>query len=119
MDADGHILLCLGGFPNDGKWGKDVEEEAHRMMQSAAVDIYGEEGWQREARGVDGTPRRGGHHAESVGPSMGGGQPYPMNLAHTARLLAIFTALFASKPFERIAGWTNSRSPPPQRAPSH
>ncbi|KAJ7817575.1 hypothetical protein B0H13DRAFT_1662577 [Mycena leptocephala] len=52
-------------------------------------------------------PRRGPHAAESVGPSMGGGQPYPMMLRHTAVNAAVFARLFGLKCFERISGWTN------------
>ncbi|KAJ7202954.1 hypothetical protein B0H12DRAFT_1035810 [Mycena haematopus] len=76
-------------------------------MRRAAIAIYTEEGWKHRAQPGATTPRRGSHRAKSVGASMGGGQTHPQNLAHAPRLLAIFAGLFASKPFERIAGWTN------------
>ncbi|KAF7335853.1 hypothetical protein MSAN_02331800 [Mycena sanguinolenta] len=104
VDADRNILFCLGSFPNDERWGPDVADAAKQAMQRAAIDLYSDEGWLREGQPA---ARRGVHHAESVSPSMGGGQPYPQNLAHSVHLLAIFTGLFALKPFERIAGWTN------------
>ncbi|KAJ7823367.1 hypothetical protein B0H13DRAFT_1447898, partial [Mycena leptocephala] len=52
--------------------------------------------------------QRGPHAAESVGPSMGGGQPYPMPLRHSPAHLAVFTGLFGLKCFEHISGWTNA-----------
>jgi hypothetical protein len=44
---------------------------------------------------------------------MGGGQPYPMMLKHSAARMAVFTRLFGLKCFERIAGWTNGTQTSP------
>ncbi|KAJ6467027.1 hypothetical protein C8R45DRAFT_839000 [Mycena sanguinolenta] len=107
VDADGLLFLCLGGFPDDPAWKEEVADAAAHAMEVAAVEIYSEAGWKRRAQSSGETPRRGRHHAKSAGPSMGGGQMYPQNLTHPARLLAIFAALFALKPFERLAGWGN------------
>ncbi|KAJ6467019.1 hypothetical protein C8R45DRAFT_838942 [Mycena sanguinolenta] len=75
-------------------------------MTQAAAEVYTESVWQNTEPACA-TPRRGGHRAKNVGASMGGGQAYPQNLAHPQWLLPILVALFASKPFQRIAGWTN------------
>ncbi|KAJ7185940.1 hypothetical protein C8R46DRAFT_1208044 [Mycena filopes] len=113
IDADRTILLVLGGEPpNASDWG-DVAEDALSSMghAAAAVEVHSEPRWRRKAglsaaAAVDG-PHRGNHAAKHVGASMGGGQRYPQNLAHSVCNLAIFAGLFGRKSFERITGWTN------------
>ncbi|KAJ7075453.1 hypothetical protein B0H15DRAFT_791809 [Mycena belliarum] len=109
IDRDGTVLLVLGGFPpNASDWG-DVARAAAEAMDAAAEEIYTEPKWRRKsAANASKVPRRGPHAAEHVGPAMGGGQRYPMNLQHSVVNLAIFARLFALKSFERIAGWTNT-----------
>ncbi|KAK7064876.1 hypothetical protein R3P38DRAFT_2491182, partial [Favolaschia claudopus] len=110
VDADHNILVGLGGFPpdrNGSNWQRDVAKPAAEAMRAAAVNIWTLPRWLRK-RQAHSSNRRGGHAAKSVGPSMGGGQPHPQNLSHTPRLLAIFSALFALKCFEHIAGWGNT-----------
>ncbi|KAJ7168760.1 hypothetical protein C8R46DRAFT_1218148 [Mycena filopes] len=111
VDADRTILLVLGGEPpNASDWG-DVARDASSGMEHAAIEIYTEPKWRRKAglppAGADDGLRRGAYAAKHVGPSMGGGQRYPQNLAHSIRNIAVFTALFGLKSIERIAGWTN------------
>lgn len=99
----------MGGFPpNAPDWQKDVAEAAARAMEAAAEEIYHGPKWRKKAKAnAANPPRRGGHAAESVGASMGGGQPHPMMLRHSAVNLAAFAGLFGLKCFERLAGWTN------------
>ncbi|KAJ7911687.1 hypothetical protein B0H13DRAFT_1713492 [Mycena leptocephala] len=107
IDADRHILLCLGGFPDTPGWDAEVAREAAGLMQAATVEIYTEPKWRCKVGLGRPTPRRGPHAAKSVGASMGGGQIYPQNLAHSVRNLAIFARLFGEKSIQQIAGWTN------------
>ncbi|KAJ7851883.1 hypothetical protein B0H13DRAFT_2207019 [Mycena leptocephala] len=107
IDADRHILLCLGGFPDTPGWDAEVVCEAAGLMKVAAIEVYTELKWRCKAGLGEPTPRRGPHTAKSVGVSMGGGQTYPQNLAHSMRNLAIFARLFGEKSIQRIAGWTN------------
>jgi hypothetical protein len=98
----------LGGFPpNATDWETSVATEAATAMEKAAKEVYTEPKWLRKAHASGDVPRRGPHAAESVGPSMGGGQPHPMPLKHSSAHLAIFAGLFGLKCFERISGWTN------------
>ncbi|KAJ7858434.1 hypothetical protein B0H13DRAFT_2356491 [Mycena leptocephala] len=109
LDHEDRVLLVLGGFPpNAPDWKQDVADAAAKEMESAAKEIYTESKWRRKLNAnADKTPCRGPHAAESVGPSMGGGQPYPMMLRHSVTNAAILAGLFGRKCFERIAGWTN------------
>ncbi|KAJ7071704.1 hypothetical protein B0H15DRAFT_793410 [Mycena belliarum] len=78
-------------------------------MEAATAEIYTEPKWLRKAAAdAADAPRRGPHAAEHVGPAMGGGQRYPMNLRHSAVNTAVFARLFGLKCFERISGWTNT-----------
>jgi hypothetical protein len=108
IDAERHILLCLGGFPNTPGWDAEVAREAAGLMKAAAIEVYTELKWRRKAGLGELTPRRRPHTAKSVGASMDGRQTYPQNLAHSMRNLAIFARLFSEKSIQRIAGWTNS-----------
>ncbi|KAJ7076921.1 hypothetical protein C8R43DRAFT_910598, partial [Mycena crocata] len=105
IDADRRVIAVLGGHPRDPAWIEDVAQPAAAHMQAAAAEIYSKPRWRRRALGT--IPRRGPHHAKNVGPSMGGGQRWPMNLAHSTVNLIIFAQLFAFSEFRRIAGWTN------------
>ncbi|KAJ7842739.1 hypothetical protein B0H13DRAFT_1648729 [Mycena leptocephala] len=53
-------------------------------------------------------PRRGGHRSKTVGNSMGGGQETPSPFFHTILNTIVLTGLLAQKPFQRIAGFTNT-----------
>ncbi|KAJ7915942.1 hypothetical protein B0H13DRAFT_1609915, partial [Mycena leptocephala] len=108
LDREDRVLLVLGGFPPNASDWKDVADTAAKEMEAAAKEIYTESKWRRKANAdAAKTPRRGPHAAESVGPSMGGGQPYPMMLRHSVTNAAILAGLFGKRCFERIAGWTN------------
>ncbi|KAJ7020507.1 hypothetical protein C8F04DRAFT_974178, partial [Mycena alexandri] len=109
IDRDGRVLLVLGGFPpNVPDWQEAVVAPAARAMEAAAQEIYHGPKRKKKAKAdAANPPRRGTHAAESVGASMGGGQPYPMMLHHSIANLAIFAGLFGLKCFERISGWTN------------
>ncbi|KAJ7062414.1 hypothetical protein B0H15DRAFT_794827, partial [Mycena belliarum] len=109
IDRDRRVLLVLGGFPPQAQDWSDVAKEAADRMEEAAAEIYTEPKWRRKmAADSSKTPRRGPHAAEHVGPAMGGGQRYPMDLHHSLVNLAVFARLFGLKCFERIAGWTNT-----------
>jgi hypothetical protein len=56
-------------------------------------------------------PRRGTHRANSIGSSMGGGQPFPTTFFHNVLKTVVLTGLLAQKPFRCIAGFTNSVYP--------
>jgi hypothetical protein len=87
---------------------------AAELMEAAAKNLYTEAKWSHNKTGeAHHSAHRGPHAAESVGPSMGSGQEFPQNLFHSVIHLAIFAGLFTAKPFERIAGWTNGKRPPP------
>ncbi|KAK7008541.1 hypothetical protein R3P38DRAFT_3324663 [Favolaschia claudopus] len=110
VDADRQILLCLAGFPDDQpgrSWQKEVAVPAAQAMEAAAITIYTKPKWQRKRLPSEPTPRRGGHAAKNSGFSMGGGQTHPQNVSQSAQTLATLASLFALKPFQRIAGWTN------------
>ncbi|KAK7018428.1 hypothetical protein R3P38DRAFT_3200796 [Favolaschia claudopus] len=109
VDADRNIFFCLGGFPDNGDedWDADVAVPAAEGMQRAAIEVYTLPRWLRKRTSGKSTPRRGGHASKSAGASMGGGQVHPQNLALTAVHAAVLASLFASKPFRRIAGFTN------------
>ncbi|KAJ6487276.1 hypothetical protein C8R47DRAFT_1072325 [Mycena vitilis] len=109
VDRDNTVILVLGGFPpNAVDWQDAVAEPAAEAMRAAAAEIYTEPKWRRKAAAdAEKMPRRGPHAAESIGISMGGGQPYPMQLQHSVTNTAIMMQLFGLKCFERIAGWTN------------
>ncbi|KAJ7016988.1 hypothetical protein C8F04DRAFT_1280277 [Mycena alexandri] len=103
IDRDNHVLLVLRGFPhNEPKWQEDVAELAARATEATAEGIYH---WRKKAKAnAANPPRRGSHAAESVGASMGGGQPCPMMLHHSVTNLVVFAGLFGLKCFERLAG---------------
>ncbi|KAJ7141823.1 hypothetical protein C8R46DRAFT_920978, partial [Mycena filopes] len=114
LDRDDRVLLVLGGFPpNAADWQENVAEPAARAMEAARGELDTDPKRARKAKKKNRNAnaadelRRGTHTAENVGPSMGGGQPYPMMLRHSADSLNIFAALFALLCFQRIAGWTN------------
>ncbi|KAK7030522.1 hypothetical protein R3P38DRAFT_2523572 [Favolaschia claudopus] len=109
VDADNNIFFCLAGFPDNGKddWVADVAVPAAEKMQAAAIDMWTEPRWRRKRLSGKSTARRGGHAFKSAGASMGGGQVHPQNLALSVANAAVLASLFASKPFRRIAGFTN------------
>ncbi|KAJ7085996.1 hypothetical protein B0H15DRAFT_782264, partial [Mycena belliarum] len=111
IDRDRRVMLVLGGFPpNAPDWPGAVAAEAASAMEAAACEVYTESKWRRKAATTAANvPRRGPHAAEHVGPAMGGGQSYPMNLSHLPARLATFSRLFGLQCFERIAGWTNGK----------
>ncbi|KAF7342933.1 hypothetical protein MVEN_01723100 [Mycena venus] len=110
LDREDRVLLVLGGFPpNATDWKEAVTDDAAREMENAATKIYTEPKWRCKAEATAAkTPCRGPHAAESVGASMGSGQPFPMMLQHSVVNTTIFAGLFGLKCFERIAGWTNT-----------
>ncbi|KAJ7470639.1 hypothetical protein FB451DRAFT_1037926, partial [Mycena latifolia] len=108
IDRERRVLLVLGGFPpNAVDWKTDVADRAAAKMEGAAQEIYSALKPRRKSAPSK-PPRRGPHAAEHVGPAMGGGQRYPMNLYHSVANLAIFAHLFGTKCFDRISGWTNA-----------
>ncbi|KAJ7850177.1 hypothetical protein B0H14DRAFT_2355781, partial [Mycena olivaceomarginata] len=52
--------------------------------------------------------RRGTHRSKSVGASMGGGQEAPTDFFHSLLNIIVLAGLLAQKPFQRIAGFTNT-----------
>jgi hypothetical protein len=113
LDRKHRVLLILGGFPPGAiDWKDNVANTAATRMEEAAAEIYTEPKWRRKLT-TDATsvPRRGSHASKHVGPSMGGAQEFPQNLAHSTINAAIFARLFGQKCFQRIAGWTNGAFP--------
>ncbi|KAJ7811810.1 hypothetical protein B0H14DRAFT_2378080, partial [Mycena olivaceomarginata] len=102
VDAEHYIFGVLGGQPRDSRWGPDVVEPAAKLMEEAAQNMYDQNAAARPA------PRRGTHPAESVGPSMGGGQEFPTMFFHNVLKTIILAGLLAQKPFRRIAGFANT-----------
>ncbi|KAJ7448727.1 hypothetical protein FB451DRAFT_1187544 [Mycena latifolia] len=103
IDREQRVLLVLGGCPpNASDWQPDVAARAAAEMENAAQEIF--TGRRKPVVAPINPLHRGPHAAEHVGPAMGGGQRYPMNLAHSVVNLA---RLFGAKCFQQISGWTN------------
>jgi hypothetical protein len=125
VDADRYVIGLFGGMPHDENWHADVAEPAAALMEEAAGGIYdhvfsgvyyGTRRQEKRARNGKPTPleqkipRRGGHRFKTVGNSMGGGQETPSPFFHTILNTIVLTGLLAQKPFQRIAGFTNSKN---------
>ncbi|KAJ7435096.1 hypothetical protein B0H11DRAFT_1756505 [Mycena galericulata] len=114
VDADRYVFAHLGGRPRDPNWDCDVTTPATELMEEAAAGMYehvfygvsyGKHG--KAAPAGKKTPRRGGHRAKTVGESMGSGQETPTPFFHTVLNTIVLASLLATKPFKRIAGFTN------------
>jgi hypothetical protein len=92
-------------------------EPAAKLMEEAAANMYdhvfsgvyyGTRKEEKRSRAGPTPSRRGTHDAERFGSSMGGGQQFPMPCFQTALRTIVLVGLLAQKPFQRIAGFTNS-----------
>jgi hypothetical protein len=126
VDADRYVFALLGGHPRDADWDKDVAQKVADLMEEAADGIFNhvfsgvyygtrrQEKKRRKAKAGKATPldkkipRRGTHRSKSVGASMGGGQEAPTDFFHSLLNTIVLVGLLAQKPFQRIAGFTNS-----------
>ncbi|KAJ7671113.1 hypothetical protein B0H14DRAFT_2424376, partial [Mycena olivaceomarginata] len=104
VDGERYMFGVLGGQPRDEKWIQEVATPAAQLMEEAAEHIYNRQKNQEDAK----LPRRGTHHADSIGSSMGGGQQFPTTFFNNILKTVVLTGLLAQKPFQRIAGFTNS-----------
>lgn len=124
VDGDRYVFGLLAGHPRDDNWDCDVAAPAADLMEEAAAGMYnhvfygvcyGKHG-KKKRDGAQMTPldqdipRRGDFRAESFGSSMGGGQETPTNFVHGVLNTIVLAGLLATKPFKRIAGFTNSVS---------
>ncbi|KAJ7675582.1 hypothetical protein DFH06DRAFT_977372, partial [Mycena polygramma] len=103
IDEDGYPLGVLFGNPRDPNWKPEIADEAARLMEEAAQKLYGSAFYAEQP-----PPRRGPHHAETIGTGMGGGQERPCPYFHTVVNRLVLTQLLAQKPFQRIAGFANA-----------
>ncbi|KAJ7071749.1 hypothetical protein B0H15DRAFT_793381 [Mycena belliarum] len=78
-----------------------MEETAHQIYGDA---FYGESYGTRHTKRP---PRRGPHHAETVGTGMGGGQEVPTPVFHATLTGILLAQLVSQKPFQRLAGFIN------------
>ncbi|KAJ7838648.1 hypothetical protein B0H14DRAFT_2789028 [Mycena olivaceomarginata] len=117
VDADGYVFALFGAQPRDPGWAEDVVELAAKLMEEAAANMYdhifsgvyyGTPKEEKRSRAGPTPSRRGMHDAERFGSSMGGGQQFPMPCFQTALRTIVLVGLLAQKPFQRIAGFTNS-----------
>ncbi|KAJ7779290.1 hypothetical protein B0H14DRAFT_3507811 [Mycena olivaceomarginata] len=117
VDADGYVFALFGAQPRDPGWAEDVVEPAAKLMEEAAANMYdhvfsgvyyGTRKEEKRSRAGPTPSRRGTHDAERFGSSMGGGQQFPMPCFQTALRTIVLVGLLAQKPFQRIAGFTNS-----------
>lgn len=124
VDGDRYIFGLLAGRPRDENWDRDVAGPAADLMEEAAAGMYKHTFYgvcygkhaKTNKKGGKATPldakvpRRGNHRAESFGNSMGGGQETPSGFVHSIINTIVLAGLLATKPFKRIAGFTNSAS---------
>ncbi|KAJ7800835.1 hypothetical protein B0H14DRAFT_3784709 [Mycena olivaceomarginata] len=117
VDADGYAFALFGAQPRDPGWAEDVVEPAAKLMEEAAANMYdhvfsgvyyGTRKEEKRSRAGPTPSRRGTHDAERFGSSMGGGQQFPMPCFQTALRTIVLVGLLAQKPFQRMAGFTNS-----------
>ncbi|KAJ6514875.1 hypothetical protein C8R47DRAFT_1063654 [Mycena vitilis] len=124
VDSQREVIGVLGGGPRDPGWQADVADAAAHAMEQVAQELYGDtfyaEVYYTRKHGKKKTtaahsipasqeiPRRGPHHSESVGISMGGGQEQPTCFFHTALHLLLLGQLLATEPFRRISGFINA-----------
>lgn len=122
VDADRYVFALLAGKPRDNNWDRDVAIPAANLMEEAAAGIYNHVFYgvcygkhdKTKKNSAPATPldqkipRRGNHRAKTFGNSMGGGQETPMPFFHNILNTIILAGLLATKPFQRLAGFTNS-----------
>jgi hypothetical protein len=117
VDGERYMFGVLGGQPRDEKWIQEVATPAAQLMEEAAEHIYnrvfhgvyyGTRKQEQKNREDAKLPRRGTHHADSIGSSMGGGQQFPTAFFNNILKTVVLTGLLAQKPFQCIAGFTNS-----------
>ncbi|KAJ7148998.1 hypothetical protein C8R43DRAFT_888300 [Mycena crocata] len=106
VDADNYVFALLAGGPHDPNWDASVTEQAARMMEEAAHEIYGDTFLSGSYGETE--PRRGPFHAKTVGGSMGGGQETPTGFFHCVFHTLVLATLLASEPFRRLAKFTNN-----------
>ncbi|KAF7296647.1 hypothetical protein HMN09_01073000 [Mycena chlorophos] len=113
---EGYALVLLCGHPKDtekSRWA-DNTEEASLLVKDAFLGLYEDQPFREKYYGKRPAPskppntRRGTHKSETMGIGMGGGQMEPTPFATDAVQFAILTALFATRPFQRIIGLANS-----------
>ncbi|KIK52455.1 hypothetical protein GYMLUDRAFT_49859, partial [Collybiopsis luxurians FD-317 M1] len=93
------MIHCLSD-PRDVEWQEEVHPEVCRVLEKARINgVYGKKKRKH---------RRGGHVAEAIGYSHGGGQKEPSNTKHSKRNQAIFETLLANKAIQRVSGLANS-----------
>ncbi|KAF7305331.1 hypothetical protein HMN09_00785000 [Mycena chlorophos] len=113
---EGYALVLLCGHPKDtemSKWAENTEE-ASLLVKDAFPALYEDQPFREKYYGKRPAPskppntRRGTHKSATLGIGMGGGQTEPTPFATDAVQFAVLTALFASRPFQRIVGLANS-----------
>ncbi|KAJ7713791.1 hypothetical protein B0H16DRAFT_1341045 [Mycena metata] len=102
VDANRHVIGAYDAGPRDPNWRTDVVEPATALMEEAAAGIY--DHVFSDAK----MPRRGPFNSKTIGNSMGGGQEAPSPFFHIVLNRIILAGLLATRPFQRLAGHTNT-----------
>ena len=102
LDLEGRLVAILAGCPADKSW-QEVIRQATKALENARRGCRMKE--------EEGEHRRGKFFTLRCGVSYGGGQRTPMNIdAKSARNKKILADLNGSQAFQRISGFTNSKS---------
>jgi hypothetical protein len=117
VDSNGLVCGAFAATLRDDKWTAEVAKEAtDGIYNHVFLGTYYSTRKQEKERRKNGQatpldkkiPRHRGHHAKTIGNSMGSGQEEPCPFFRSVLSRIVLTGLLAQEPFQRIAGFTNS-----------